>query len=46
MVLTSNFVKQKNFNIFQKLQPKTNQTNNSKMYKKHEKLHHFQPKNS
>ena len=44
MVMTSNFVSQKDFNNFYKNQPQTNQNKKSK--KKHAKLHHFEPKNS
>ena len=47
MVVTSNFVSQKTLIQFWKLQLKSNQSKNSKdRKKKHEKLHHVEPKNS
>ena len=45
MVITSNFVSQNTFIIFQRLQPETNQTKDSKNHKKQKKLHHFEQKN-
>ena len=44
MVITSNFVSQKAFIKFLKLQPQTNQTKKIKKIK-NEKLQHFEPKN-